>query len=42
MTGPIDDLTGKLFGSLWTKLDDKQYQESVELFTKRAIETHLT
>ena len=37
MNGSIDDLTGKLFGSLWTKLDDKQYQESVELFTKRAI-----
>lgn len=27
--------TGELFGSLWHRLDDAQYRESVELFTRR-------
>lgn len=28
-------LTGALFGSLWTKLSDQQFKESVDLFNKR-------
>ena len=33
----IEKNTGELFGPLWEKLSDQQYQESVDLFTKRAI-----
>lgn len=31
----IEEKTGQLFGSLWHRFDDEQYQESVELFAKR-------
>lgn len=31
----IEEKTGALFGSLWNKLTDQQYRESVELFAKR-------
>ena len=37
MTSTLEEVTGKLFGGLWTSLNDQQYRESVELFTKRAI-----
>jgi SAM-dependent methyltransferase len=37
MISDLEETTGVLFGSLWTTLSDKQYRESVELFTKRAI-----
>ena len=33
----IEKNTGELFGPLWEKLNDTQYQQSVDLFTKRAI-----
>ena len=32
--------TGELFGSCWPEFTDKQFQHSVELFTKRAIENN--
>ncbi len=32
----IEEETGDLFGSLWPGLSDEQYQQAVELFTKRA------
>ena len=35
MDAASEKTTGELFGSLWHKLDDAQYRESVELFTKR-------
>jgi SAM-dependent methyltransferase len=35
MDAASEKTTGELFGSLWEKLDDAQYKESVELFTKR-------
>lgn len=37
MTSPLEEETGRLFGGLWTSLNDQQYRESVELFTKRAV-----
>ncbi len=36
MTSTLEEETGKLFGGLWSSLNDQQYRESVELFTKRA------
>lgn len=33
----LEEETGKLFGGLWTSLNDQQYRDSVELFTKRAV-----
>lgn len=33
----VERNTGELFGPLWERLSDQQYQESVDLFTKRAI-----
>jgi ubiquinone/menaquinone biosynthesis C-methylase UbiE len=35
MTKTVEEQTGKLFGSLWHRLTDEQYRQSVELFTKR-------
>ena len=32
----IEAQTGSLFGGLWSSLNDEQYQDSVELFAKRA------
>lgn len=37
MISAVEKQTGALFGSLWTSLNDEQYRDSVELFTKRAI-----
>lgn len=37
VTLSIEKTTGELFGPLWAKLNDEQYQQSVDLFTKRAI-----
>lgn len=31
----VEQQTGELFGSLWHRLTDEQYQESVDLFRKR-------
>jgi len=31
----VEKETGQLFGSLWHRLDDEQYSESVALFAKR-------
>lgn len=33
----LEEETGKLFGGLWVSLNDQQYRDSVELFTKRAV-----
>jgi ubiquinone/menaquinone biosynthesis C-methylase UbiE len=33
----VENKTGALFGGLWGELTDEQYQDSVELFAKRAI-----
>jgi 2-polyprenyl-3-methyl-5-hydroxy-6-metoxy-1,4-benzoquinol methylase len=35
--GPIEKETGALFGSLWHRLTDEQYRQSVQLFTKRFV-----
>lgn len=37
MTLTLEEETGRLFGGLWASLNDQQYRESVELFTKRAL-----
>ena len=31
----VERATGELFGSLWGKLTDQQYRESVDLFRRR-------
>lgn len=35
MVGPIEQETGALFGSLWHRLTDEQYRQSVQLFARR-------
>jgi ubiquinone/menaquinone biosynthesis C-methylase UbiE len=37
MISHVEKRTGALFGNLWASLNDEQYQQSVDLFTKRAI-----
>ena len=36
MSPSVESDTGKLFGSLWPRLSDIQFQDSVDLFRKRA------
>ena len=37
MKNDLESQTGDLFGSLWSSLNDDQYRDSVDLFTKRAM-----
>ena len=37
MTSPLEEETALLFGGLCTSLNEQQYHESVELFTKGAV-----